>query len=232
MKKYPQKTGIRNVVQGTSVSLYRHVLIVMLTTLLLLTATVFVNAGQSGSKYAIIIAVSQYDSNRIPSLPLVANDATALANTLHQRGGYEIIPLFESFDRDVPTSSRTVPTKDNIVSEVTSVLKKCKPDDTVFLYFSGHGVQHPQTPGKTYLLPRNADVTKIDDTFLETAWLRDLLARCQATTKFFIIDACHAGGDKSVNLDLNSDQHKSLSSHELVDSGITGVVTLASSTKN
>ena len=205
--------------------------------LLLLAVTALSNEDQSGNKYVIIIAVSQYDDEHISSLPLVANDASALANTLHQRGGFDIIPLYESFDTEVQalhrqTSPRTMPTKANIMSEVTRVLESCQPGDTVFLYFSGHGVQHPQFPGKTYLLPRDADVTKISDTFLETAWLRDLLARCKATTKFLVIDACHAGGEKSVTLDLDSEQHKSLTSHELVDHGITGVVTLASSTKN
>ena len=202
------------------------------TVLLLLISIAAANESQAGNKYAIIIAVSQYDDERISSLPLVANDASALANTLHQRGGFEIIPLYESFDPSVPTSSRTVPTKANIMSKVSRVLKNCMPGDTVFLYFSGHGVQHPRMPGKTYLLPRDADVAKISDTFLETAWLRDLLAGCEATTKFFVIDACHAGGEKSVNLDSDNEQHKSLTSHELVDHGITGVVTLASSTKN
>jgi hypothetical protein len=47
-----------------------------------------------------------------------------------------------------------------------------------------------------------------------------------------VIDACHAGGDKSVNLESDGDQHKSLSSHELIGGDMAGVVTLASSTKN
>ena len=209
-----------------------RLLFATLTALFLMVATVFPDENQSGNKYAIIIAVSHYDSNRISSLPWVANDASALANTLHQRGGFEIIPLYESFDPSVPTSPRTVPTKENIVTEVTRVLENSKPGDTVFLYFSGHGVQHPQFPSRTYLLPRDADVSRISDTFLETAWLRDMLARSEATTKFFVIDACHAGGGKSVDLDLDNEQHKSVSSHELVGSGITGVATLASSTKD
>ncbi|MCL2120472.1 MAG: caspase family protein, partial [Planctomycetaceae bacterium] len=203
------------------------------TILLLLTAVAFSNESQSGNKYAIIIAVSQYDNEQF-SLPLVANDASALANTLHQRGGFEIIPLYESFDPNVPTSPRTVPTKGNILTEVSRVLENCKQDDTVFLYFSGHGYPDRQDPNKTYLLPKDVDVKKIPDTLLETAWLRDLLARCKATTKFLVIDACHAGGEKSVNLDPDSDLQtsKSLSSHELIGGGVTGVVTLASSTKN
>ena len=210
-----------------------RLLVTTTAALLLLTHSIFSSESQSGNKYAIIIAVSQYDNEQF-SLPLTANDASALANTLHQRGGFEIIPLYESFDRNVPTSPKTVPTKANIMSETQRVLENCKQGDTVLLYFSGHGYPDRHDPNRTYLLPKDVDVKNIPDTLLETAWLRDLLSRCQATTKFLMIDACHAGGEKSANLDTNSDlqQSKSLSSHELIVGDMAGVVTLASSTKN
>lgn len=197
--------------------------------LFLLTVAAFPNEGQSGNKYAIIIAVSQYDNEQF-SLPLTANDASALANTLHQRGGFEIIPLYEC---EGVSSPKTVPTKANIMSETQRVLENCKQGDTVLLYFSGHGYPDRQDPNKTYLLPKDVDVKKIPDTLLETAWLRNLLSNCKATTKFLMIDACHAGGEKSASLDPDSDlqQSKSLSSHELIGGDMAGVVTLASSTK-
>lgn len=165
--------------------------IVSFIVLSLLTTAVFSDETPSDKKYAIIIAVSQYDNEQF-SLPLTANDAAALANTLHQRGGFEITPLYESLDKGVTPSPKTIPTKENIMSECQRVLENCKPGDTVFLYFSGHGFPHPQDRNKTYLLPKDVDVKKIPDTFLETSWLRDQLSRCQATTKFLMLDACHA----------------------------------------
>jgi hypothetical protein len=179
-----------------------------------------------GEKYAIIIAVSQHDNERL-SLPLTSNDATVLANTLHQRGGFQIIPLYETKNAGIVKSARTVPVKKNIVIECQRVLQNCKAGDTVFLYFSGHGNADPNNPNKTYLLPKDADVLKLTETCLETAWLRSQLSQCKATTKFLILDACHAGGEKDADHQKNE-----ISSHEIVDGEMEGVVTLASCTKN
>ena len=206
----------------------------LLVSTFLVSATAFADETQSGRNIAVIIAVSHYDDERF-SLPLVANDAIELASTLRQRGGFEIVPLFETRERGAVPNPRTMPTKANIMENVQRVLGEAGPGDTIFLYFSGHGFPHPNDPNITYLLPKDFDPKSLPDSLLETAWLRDQLSRCRATTKIFVIDACHAGGEKSADLlDLDSDvqRTKSLSAHELIDGEMEGVITLASSTKN
>ncbi|MGL4594326.1 MAG: caspase family protein [Thermoguttaceae bacterium] len=193
---------------------------------------VFAETNSQGKKYAIIIAVSQYDDEKF-SLPMTANDAVSLANTLHQRGGFEIIPLFESREKGVGSLEKTIPTKANIISECQRVLENCVPGDTVFLYFSGHGIPHPKEPSKTYLLPKDVSTKQIPESLLETAWLRDQLSRCKASTKFLMLDACHAGGEKSAETVTAAETlTPDISSHEIIDGEMEGVVTLASCTKN
>ena len=179
--------------------------------------------GSSGKLYGIVIAVSKYDDESISSLSLVANDAKTLANTLHQRGGFEITPLYEGMG--TVKSSQTAPTKANIMESCQRVLQAAEPGDTVFLYFSGHGNADPNDPNKSYLLPKDCRKDNFPDSYIETAWLRDQLARCQASVKFLVLDACHSGGEKASS-------SATLSSHELIGDDIEGVVTLASCTKN
>lgn len=179
----------------------------------------------AGRNYAIIIAVPKYDDHGIPSLPFTYHDASLLASTLHLRGGYEILPLYEKINSGPP--SVTSPTKENIERFVEDALGKCGTDDTVLLYFSGHGAADRNDPNKTYLLPRDCVSSDLPGTSVPSSWLRDKLTSCKASTKLLFIDACHSGGEKSAAAETFS-----LTSQELAGSEMEGVVTIASCTKD
>lgn len=164
---------------------------------------------------AVVIGVSDYDDRvGIRSLPFVCNDATQLTHTLSQGGRFEVITL-----RSQETDALQ-PTKKNIESTLQKVLspENCHSEDTVVVYFSGHGTLSSEDDEKTLLLVKDS-VLHDESTYLSAQWIRETLQKCPARHKLFLIDACHAGGKRSALTKMVS---------PLVEGGVEGVVTLAS----
>ena len=107
---------------------------------------------------------------------------------------------------------------------LSEFLKKPGPQDSVIVFFSGHGFRDKD--GKLYLAPLDIDPTNAAATGVPIEWFRGLLDACPASFKLLVLDACHAGSEKG------EDGPPSASAKDISDSfkGATGVVTIASST--
>ncbi|MDO5552713.1 MAG: caspase family protein [Planctomycetia bacterium] len=150
----------------------------------------------AGRNYAVVIAVSEYDSNEM-NLPLVKNDGPAIAVTLQDLGKYKVYALYDSQQE----SCR--PTRDNIIKTVTNVAGRCQEGDTLLVYFSGHGWAEN---GNSYLLPRDAGDTI--ETYIPAQDIRNLMHESKATCKFFLIDACQAGGEDTTARGSDSSENE------------------------
>ncbi len=73
-------------------------------------------------------------------------------------------------------------------------LARSGPNDTMIVYFSGHGFR--DTDGKLYLAPLDINPADPAATGISVEWLRQQLAACPANFKLLVIDACHAGSEK------------------------------------
>jgi uncharacterized caspase-like protein len=87
------------------------------------------------------------------------------------------------------------PTYANIHSWLAAWLSQPKEEDTVFVYFSGHG---REMGGKCYLAPGDATLQTMHVTGIPVAHVQDILVRCKARQKILILDACHSGAGKDV----------------------------------
>ncbi len=204
-----------------------HSIVIVFSLLpLVLIATCFVQAradddadiAKGGRRWAILIGVDKYQHAQ--HLRFTTNDVEQIARTLQQRGGFTDDCILKMVDTDA--NARFQPLRENILKEVPNWLNQVGEGDEVIVFFSGHGFK--DAGGKLYLAPLDGDPNDPAGTLISIQWLRDKLAACKAQVKLLILDACHAGGNRSAGV------ARSFMSKELTDTmkESEGVVTIAS----
>ncbi len=196
--------------------------------LVLALASVFIGAfaraqdppAAKSTQWALLIAAEDYQ--KAPKLQFTVNDVRRLRETLTKRGGVLESHILSLTDDGKTSTDR--PIKTSIESLLPEFLKKPGPQDTVIVFFSGHGFRDKD--GKLYLAPLDIDPANAAATGVPIEWFRGLLDACPASFKLLVLDACHAGSEKG------EDGPPSASAKDISDSfkGATGVVTIASST--
>src|SRR5262249_42159305 len=142
-----------------------------------------------------------------------------LSKTLQDYGGVKANHIHTLCD-----GGDVLPNKTNIQDAIQAWLKKPTADDTLILYFSGHGFRDAE--GRLYLAPIECDPAHPTDAGIPVQWIREQLEACPATFKLLLIDACHAGAEKGL------EDAVGVTAKDLGDAfkQSPGVVTLASST--
>lgn len=177
-------------------------------------------ATNTGRSWAVLIGVEKY--HRVPSLVHTVNDVRQLAITLRTRDGYPEECILEMADD--ATNPRFQPFKANIEAELPAWLQRPGLEDTVVVYFSGHGFRDGK--GKMYLGPTDCNPEDLAKTGISVEWFRGQIAGCKAKFKLLVLDSCHAGSEKG------DDDSQSVVAADLGSpfKDLAGVVTLASST--
>ncbi len=176
--------------------------------------------GDDGEHHwALLIGVEKYQL--APPLQYTVNDVAQLADTLANRGGYQVRRMVET-----AADPERQPLRKSILAMLPDWLGDLTPEDSALVYFSGHGFRDPD--GKLYLAPIDCDPKRPAETGIPVDWLRDQIGRCRARFKLLVIDACHAGCEKG------EETARSISAKDLGSSfeQLSGVVTLASSLSN
>lgn len=172
--------------------------------------------------WALLIGVEKY---RIASqLQFTVNDVRQLGQTLVQYGGYSRSQMLELTDDG--DSEEMKPLKASLESALPLFLKKPGENDSIIVYFSGHGFKDKD--GKLYLAPLDCDPADPVATGVSAEWFRGHLEACPASFKLLVLDACHAGAEKAVE---SADSVPTKDLGDFFKSSV-GVVTLASSTAN
>jgi len=140
---------------------------------------------QSGR--ALVIGVGEYDSlSPLGAAPVY--DAEDIANFLAsaKHCGYlaENVQILRNSD-----ASRAA-----IVDGLKKLVADAQADDTVVVYFSGHGAQHLSGSNvDTYLCPPEFDFYRPRETGIEAEELSELLNQIPAERLLVLVDACHSG---------------------------------------
>jgi hypothetical protein len=132
-----------------------------------------------GTSFGLIIADAKYkDSSSYQALPAVEKDAQDVKNAL-ARYGYKdhIEPL------------RANPSRDEIETAIMQLVNKVGPNDSVLIYFAGHGAIDG---GNTYWLPSDADPKK-QTTWVSTSWISEMIHKTKARHVLVVVDSCYAG---------------------------------------
>ena len=86
-------------------------------------------------------------------------------------------------------------TRDNIVQGLLQLASTAQLNDTVFLFFSGHGAQkYFGDDAGTYICPVDFDWSNLCNTGINTEELSSLISNIPAARVIVVLDACHAEG--------------------------------------
>ena len=142
----------------------------------------------AAQKWAIVIGVGDYVDESIGDLPNAVRDARAVRDMLvtmpdgFPAGNVLLLTDGEGQSRE--------PTRGNIMRYLRSRLGLAGPDDTVLVYFAGHGTTED---GKLFLLPRDAALSDLKFTGFPFEEAKKIIDNSPSKKKIFILDACHSG---------------------------------------
>ncbi len=139
-----------------------------------------------GDLYALVVGVSKYRHPKITDLKLSAQDAKSFAEFLKTQ-----TKLFKDIHVTVLVNDQA--TKAEIERNLYYELRKVGKDDTVILFFSGHGTDDPFIPGEFYFVASDSVPENLQGTAVRMTGLR-FLKLLEAKRLLLIADACHAGG--------------------------------------
>ncbi|MEM7438625.1 MAG: caspase family protein [Pseudomonadota bacterium] len=165
---------------------------------------------------AILIGISDYsDASRIPDLKGPANDVTLLRRVLSKRGVKDIKVLADGVD------GAEIPTRAAILEVLAEKAASVAPGDFVYIHFSGHGTQQPDTNGDEtdgldeVLLPTDAGPAKRGKAAVENGLTDDDLGAAidlivaAGAKVWLVIDSCHAGSGLRSGSDRVADRYVS-----------------------
>ena len=139
--------------------------------------------------YALLIGVDTYEhaTDKFPNLPAAKNDVEALSKTLHDDFTYDCDLLLS-------------PNKDSIIKAFEGLQSKIektkKEENTVLVYFSGHGAYHPENKSCAYLCAYNTNLGNLPETAVSPEQLQKFVQALteHAARVLIVLDACHSAG--------------------------------------
>ncbi|MGI8978477.1 MAG: SUMF1/EgtB/PvdO family nonheme iron enzyme [Pirellulaceae bacterium] len=136
---------------------------------------------------AVVIGVDDYTDDKISDLEVAVKDALRLGAVLKNDCRFDVV--HEIYDNHPQPSNR--PLLSNIQKIIRSTLLDCGPEDTVVIFFSGHGFVNGDV---SFLAPQDCLGKKAALSGYRTKNLIEDLEECEARQKILILDCCHAGG--------------------------------------
>ncbi len=147
------------------------------------------------NQWAVIVGVGTYESPSIPLLRYTVSDAEAIYQTLIGPAGFKKDHVLLLTDK-----SEKKPTLRNIKWALGTFLgRSAQKDDTVVIYFAGHGAPEVDTRGverdglAKYLIPSDADPDDLYSTALPMDELQTIFGRIEAERVVVFLDACYSG---------------------------------------
>lgn len=139
--------------------------------------------------WLILVGVNRYQDENLPSLHYSALDCQGLENALIEATksfrAREVISLHDF--------SRKKPNLATFRQSIELIIGNAQPEDTVLLYFSGHGILETQRQ-QVFLCLADTFKTSLKSTGLAIDELLNYLSDCRAKQQVVWLDACHSGG--------------------------------------
>lgn len=141
-------------------------------------------AGFKVQRHALLIGVPEYD---IPSadLPVVKEDVKILRKAL-ESSRYSI--------QELGMKKTDMATRSRMRQRIRRFCAEANDDDTLLLYFTGHGINYKS---RDYLIPSDGtldDPTNLEE-YLVPVDLSEIFDECKARTILFFVDACRSEFD-------------------------------------
>ena len=135
--------------------------------------------------WAVIIGINDY--NNIKGLHYAVEDAQDMKNILVEKFNFEDKNIMLLTDEDA--------TRDNIISALYETAQKAGDNDRFIIFFAGHGTQKKLASGgdKGYLLPVEADTSKLYLTGIDMSQIKNISEETRAKHVLYLMDACYGG---------------------------------------
>ncbi len=138
--------------------------------------------GRSGKFKALVIGIDDYRDPHIQDLKTAVNDARAIAEVLSARYNFGVKLL---------TNKKA--TRENIYSCLRSIAGSAGDNDSVLIYYGGHGELDRQYKGQSgWWIPHDATAGK-ESTYLDNNEVQKAMANTDARHVLLISDSCYAG---------------------------------------
>jgi ankyrin repeat protein len=141
---------------------------------------------QSGDLYALVVGVTRYKDPIIPRLDLADRDAKAFGEFLETQK-----KLFREIRVTFLLNEKA--TRSEVEKYLYYSLHKAGKNDTLILFFSGHGAYDPLRPKDFLFLTYDAEPDYLGATAVKMSGL-EFLKGIQAERVLIVADACYAGG--------------------------------------
>jgi hypothetical protein len=144
------------------------------------TGTKGVSPEATGRKLALLIGNSEYDDAKFPALAAPIKDVQSLAEILGDVaiGGFEVTTLINE--------------SASVVQEaIYRLLKDKHPDDTLLLYFSGHGIRDAR--GRLFLGVKTTHTDLLSVTAIPSSFIKEEMDGSDSRRQILILDCCHSG---------------------------------------
>ena len=140
-------------------------------------------------KWLFMIAIENYAE--MDNVLYADRSATAVKAALQKRLGISKKNTYTLFDNKATSGA--------IKDKLRSMLARVKKGDSIYFYYSGHGV--PSKSGEAYILPSDKVVDFIDDDpFFKLENIYARLSDSKAKHSFAFVDACFSGKTDNVPL--------------------------------
>lgn len=149
-------------------------------------------ASMEPRRWAVVVGINKFDDPSFTPLKWAEDDAKDIAWALRH-------PNFGHFDRVITLTGSERTTRKAILDELLSLRNDLRRQDTLVIYFSGHGTMEFDKDGNPllYLVAQDTRVADLFSTGLELNALRRYLTDLKPQRKVLILDNCFAGTGKS-----------------------------------
>ena len=137
-------------------------------------------SGKIGKYKALIIGINDYKNASIPDLETPINDAKDIAKVLKEKYGFKVKLLL---DREA--------TRAAIYRSLRRLAKTTKPNDSVLIYFAGHG-DLDRTYDDGWWIPSDAEGGN-PLTYLDNGQVQKAMRSMKARHVLLISDSCYSG---------------------------------------
>ncbi len=152
-------------------------------------------AATARDRWAVVIGVGRYENPDVPKLRYTVPDAEAIYQVLTGLAGFKkehVLLLTDTTDKK--------PTYRHIKWALgTFLARSAKKDDTVLIYFAGHGAPEVDQRGverdgfSKYLVPSDAEPDDLYSTAFPMDELQTIFARIEAERVVVFLDTCYSG---------------------------------------
>lgn len=147
-------------------------------------------AARPGARHALLVGIDDYRAGAgLSPLAYAARDAQSLAGAL-RAGGFSGVTLLENRNA----------TRERIAEALGALKGRVQEEDSVVLFFSGHGSIGTGPDGRShyFLVPQDGQVADLQKTALMDDDLEELVGKIPARQVVVILDACYSGGGAGV----------------------------------